>query len=303
LRGAAKALGIAAAASVALPAAQAFAAPAASTMSGLDLLRAWASGQLPANWLPGAGWQSYTYGPLTFMVPSGWGLDEVNQNGETGVWVNAPDSSCGFAALQLVTNQTVNSRDAALWQIGQMTGVNEFDAIYDDYAEAQGINGSFIAMQLNETLVAVHCLALAGKGNTTLNFWVQFGVTDVFDAATEQIFLPFMCQFAVASKGGSTGGSTGGTGGGGGSSTGSGYPSGSGEPGDVINPNDCVYERDPGEAGDVINPDQCTVYEDSNGDTGVVTNSGEVIYTDDSGYDSGYDDSSYDSGYDDDSDG
>lgn len=309
---------IAAMVGMALTATQSFAS-ASRQASGLDLLRAWAFQQIPVQSLPGDGWQPYTYGNLTFMVPDGWNLGEVNQNGETGVLITSPDQSIGFAALQLPINQRVNARDAALWQIAQITGLNSFETIYDDYAETSSEGDAFIALRQDQALIAVHCQALATRGGTTLNFWIQFGQADVFDAATEQIFLPFMGQFFVspsqggavstgATSGGSDGGYSGNSGGsdGGYSGGNSGvYTGGSGDAGDVINPNDCVYARDSGSAGDVINPDQCTVYTDDSGNDYTVTNAGDQVYSDGTVYDGSYTtadsgggyDSSYDSGY------
>jgi hypothetical protein len=219
LRYAAKTLGLAAAAGLALPAAGALAADTSGLDeivnrngkpnkgnpddpgdgSGVDLLRAWAAGELPADWLPGDDWEYYESesSALRFEIPSGWTVSEVHKSGQSGAWVVSEDKSFATATLRVLAEGPVNASDGALWEIGEALGDGDYTAIYNDSTESRHGSDCFLALDLDTSIFVVHAVAAEDGADTTLDFWIQVGPKDAFDRVTEEAFLPFMIQFAI----------------------------------------------------------------------------------------------------------
>lgn len=264
LRGAGKLMVAGAASAVALPAVSALTGgqPAgAQQLSGVDLMRAWASNQLPVQWFPELNWSSFIHssGATGFYYPPDWSADEIaeptpsdyNDGTLIAAQVTAPDGSATLMIGAQFTYNPVDARDAAFGQLAHMVGEGEATLLAEDFAEMGNMAGSFLAAEIDGVLITIHFIATEMQGGNSLAFTVATGAAEAFDWAVQAAFLPILGQFVAKGGGGNGGG-----GGGGGSSDDDDDDNGSwgsGEPGDIINP-DWERESEGNDPGDVINP-------------------------------------------------
>jgi hypothetical protein len=174
---------------------------------GLDLLRAWANNQIVFPGTPGQGWAYYAHpaAAIIFSYPADWGISqivdqsplELSDGNPAGVWVVAPDESAAFQVLVMSVQGSVSAQDAAVWKLQEVAGRGKIETIYDDVAQSGAIQGAFIGAEVDGMMAAVQAVTIPypGSDSTFVSFKVAIGNAGVFDAATEQVFLPILGQF------------------------------------------------------------------------------------------------------------
>lgn len=228
LRGAAKALGIAGAAGVALPASRALAAPADrgfkartsngpvlgktgaaknAKIDGIKTLRAVQFGLTDSNWSTNPDWEFYNdskdtafqsaagYALDFFQYPTDWTLDALDGGAQAGAWMTAPDESALIGWFAVASGEAPQAHDGAWREIDKLAGGRAFDVIFNDVRETDAGSEAFVAISVEGYTLALFCVAAGVENGSETLFSVQFARVDDFDAAAESSFLPFVCQF------------------------------------------------------------------------------------------------------------
>lgn len=222
-------LGVAAAASVALPSGRALAARRddEAGLRGVEMLHAWARGEISRGVAPAPmGWALYV--PVrgaAFVYPPEWTVTEISDpdiadfydGNPTGALVVAPDETAGVLMTNVTANAPTEATDAAWAQLEQIAGrVKLTELVEDELPPILQVTRAFVAARAGDMVYAVLAQAMPDSvmGGTFLYFSLVAGPADEFDDLTEEVFLPVLMSQVTGGPGG--GGDGGGGDGGGG---------------------------------------------------------------------------------------
>lgn len=202
----------AAAARLAKPAPRPTRASDEAGREGIELLRAWAAGELPRRRVP-ADW-AVAVPPLGagFFYPPAWEVTEITDPNRAdlsdgdpfGVWVEAPDQSAAVLMLNTIANGPVSAGDAAWERLKQAIGETDLETLADDrYETGATVPHAFVAGRVDTTIVAVHVSTMPETtfGRTYLYVNLVAGNAEIFDAATDQVFLPLLQNLVTGGPG------------------------------------------------------------------------------------------------------
>ncbi|MCC6792861.1 MAG: hypothetical protein IT336_14315 [Thermomicrobiales bacterium] len=201
----ARTIGATALATIALPGLPARAArePAEPGERGVALLQAWIAGEVPKQPVP-LTWQvAAPPRGAAFNHPRDWTVTQIadpniydlTDGNPFGTWAVSPDQSAGVLLLNLVTPTPVSARDAAWSQIEQVAQTRDLDPLADDeHRAALNLDVAFAAASADKLVCATLTMATPDTvmGGTYLYVQLVLAEADLFDDATEIVFLPML---------------------------------------------------------------------------------------------------------------
>lgn len=181
-------------------------------LRGVELLRAWAAGDLPRQLVP-AGW-AVAAPPLGagFFYPPRWEVTvivdpnraDLSDGDPFGAWVVAPDESATVLMLNIVANGPVSARDAAWAQVREAIGEAEQETLAEDrYDRGAVVPHALVAVRSGTTIVAAHVAAMPETefGRTYLYVLLVAAAAADFDETTERVFLPLLQNLVTGGPG------------------------------------------------------------------------------------------------------
>jgi hypothetical protein len=229
LRSGGRALGLAAAAALVAPAARTLAAqdgtaigknvqsntaPTGSTQTapgvqGIAELLAFRKGQLVLQVVPGPGWQSYmnpNIPLISFFYPGGWTPQTLGSQSASGTGLFANDQSGSMYILQAYEQDGLAALDLAWGGVQSLFGNQQFTKVYEENISTGLFPMAFAAGQGGGyTAVVTTATYSLGSGLESAIYYGVIARTEIFDAATEQVFLPIFQQLEDIASGGGGG--------------------------------------------------------------------------------------------------
>jgi hypothetical protein len=176
---------------------------------GVQLLADWAADTSPKRSIP-LNWNVYALarGAAFYYLPDWVVTDIVDPNiydlldgNPFGTWAVSPDQSAGVLLLNVTANTPVAARDAAWSQIKTVAGTDDLESLAEEeFSAAFDVDLAFAAARAGDTICAALAMTTPDTvmGGAFVYFQLVVAKADLFDDATEEVFLPMLTNLITA---------------------------------------------------------------------------------------------------------